>query len=466
MPQEPSASTRLFTVTDLCRSIRGVLEATYPFVSVSGEISNLRRPASGHLYFVLKDDNAQLRAVMFRQQQLYCATPMRDGLQVVCRGRISVYEARGEYQLIVDSADAAGAGALQLAFERLKAKLAAAGLFAAERKRPIPTMPARAALITSPTGAALHDFLETAGRRFPALAVDLFPVRVQGEGAAAEIVRAIELANRDDRAEVIVLCRGGGSIEDLWAFNEERVAMAMAASRIPVVTGIGHETDFTIADFVADLRALTPTAAAQAITPDGAGLRRRLEVCGDSLLRAIDRRIDQEQRHLQQFRRLLRTPHATLDHLTLHLDHRVNAVLLAMQRQLEHQRHRLATAAHILESHHPRQVVALLQLRLAGARAGLFQAMGQRLDRLTVRLGHAESLLHAISPNRVLQRGYAIVRTIPGGAILRHADQAKTGDRLQLLLAKGGLEVTVDGKKTGLKQGRERGVSGPGDAGR
>ena len=262
-----SAGPAILTVSQISRSIRTLLEGEFRFISVSGEISNLSRPYSGHSYFTLKDEGAQLRAILFKGQQRFLAKDINDGQQVICHGRISVYEPRGDYQLIVDSIDFHGAGALQLQFEKLKNRLAVEGLFDQARKKMIPMFPRKIVLITSPTGAAVHDFLKVWRNRQWGATIQIFPVRVQGIGAAEEIAAAIATVNRELDSDIIVLCRGGGSLEDLWAFNEECVARAIADSTLAIVTAIGHEVDFTIADFCADLRAPTPTGAAEQIIP-------------------------------------------------------------------------------------------------------------------------------------------------------------------------------------------------------
>lgn len=243
---------RIFSVSELTSSIKSMLEGRFPFISVAGEISNLRRPASGHLYFTLKDDRAQIKTVLFKTQQRYLEKTPRDGQMVVCQGRLTVYEPRGDYQLIVDAMDFHGAGALQLAFEQLKKKLAAEGLFDQEDKKPLPALPRHITLVTSPTGAAVHDFIRIAQSRYPQIRIAVFPVAVQGDAAAGEIQEAILEINNQMHTDIIVLCRGGGSIEDLWAFNDEQLAREIRYSNIPVVSAVGHEIDFTIADFAAD----------------------------------------------------------------------------------------------------------------------------------------------------------------------------------------------------------------------
>ncbi len=291
MTHSPYAS-QVQSVSELTRSIRGLLETQFSFVTVTGEISNMRRPYSGHLYFTLKDADAQIKVVLFKNQQRYLSAPLQDGEQVICRGRISVYEPRGEYQIIADFVENQGTGTLQIAFDRLKKRLDAEGLFDADRKKELPFLPEKIFLVTSPSGAALFDFLNIAATRFPGVPIVIFPVRVQGDGAAEEISRAISLLNSREKSGVIVLCRGGGSLEDLWAFNEEQVAYAIEASQLPVVSAVGHEVDFTIADFVADHRSPTPTAAAKDVLPDGEALRQHLEALQARITNGMTRKIE------------------------------------------------------------------------------------------------------------------------------------------------------------------------------
>ncbi|MCK5229327.1 MAG: exodeoxyribonuclease VII large subunit, partial [Desulfobulbaceae bacterium] len=310
-------SDRIQSVTEITRSIKGLLESGFNFVTVVGEISNLRRPYSGHLYFTLKDRESQLKAVMFRSQQRYLRTNPGEGTEVICAGRISVYEPRGEYQLIVDVMDLKGEGELRIAFDRLKKRLAEEGLFDESRKQRLPLLPESVALVTSPSGAALFDFLKIAGSRLHSVPIEIFPVRVQGQGAADEIVKALTLLNKRKKASVIVLCRGGGSIEDLWPFNEEKVARAVHASKIPVVSAIGHEIDFTISDFVADYRAPTPSAAAEAVIPDGAAMRERISFFKQQLTRTVTKNIDDHRANLEIFGKMLRDPTSMLSHFML-----------------------------------------------------------------------------------------------------------------------------------------------------
>ena len=316
MPQSPYTAT-IQSVSELTRSIRGLLETQFSFVTVTGEISNMRRPYSGHLYFTLKDADAQIRVVLFKNQQKYLNAPLQDGEQVICRGRVSVYEPRGEYQIIADFVENQGRGTLQIAFDRLKKRLDAEGLFRSERKKALPFLPEKIFLLTSPSGAALFDFLGMAESRFPGVPIVIFPVRVQGDGAAQEISQAITLLNRHEKSGVIVLCRGGGSLEDLWAFNEEQVAYAISASLLPVVSAVGHEVDFTIADFVADHRSPTPTAAAKDVLPDGRALRQHIEVLQTTLTKSMARKIATMRQKIKIEQHRLGDPASRINHSDL-----------------------------------------------------------------------------------------------------------------------------------------------------
>ncbi|MGV1098787.1 exodeoxyribonuclease VII large subunit [Thiovibrio sp. JS02] len=437
---------RIQTVTELTRSIRGVLEVQFPFVSVVGEISNLRTPFSGHLYFTLKDAAAQLKAVLFKTQQRYLACKPQDGMEVVCRGRISLYEPRGEYQLIVDTMEGKGTGALQLAFERLKEKLASEGLFAPERKRLLPLLPEKISLITSPQGAALHDFLKIAGQRFPSLPLEIVPVRVQGEGALEDILAAIEFCNQGPRSDLIVLCRGGGSLEDLWTFNEERLARAIADSAIPVVSAIGHEVDFTIADFVADFRAPTPSAAAEAIIPNQAQLQAQVRNVSRQLARTMRDRLSSLRHTVQAQRRILGDPTSLLDHFRLATDHASAALQYALSRQihahelsLERMRNRLCRQDPSLRLNHQQYRVQELQRQMTGAMQRLL-ADGEN------RFARAVGILDAVSPLAVLARGYAIVKKTRGETVVRSAAEVDMGEELSITLHQGEIACTVSGK--------------------
>ena len=435
-------SEHIQTVSELTQSIRGVLEVSFPFVTVAGEISNLRCPYSGHLYFTLKDTTAQIKAVHFKPQQRYLACTPEDGMEVVCRGRISLYEARGEYQLIVDALAAKGTGALQLAFDLLKRNLAAEGLFAEERKKPLPLLPERIALITSPSGAAVHDFLTMAQKRFAAVPVEIIPVRVQGAGAMEDIIEAITLCNERGRNDVIVLCRGGGSLEDLWTFNEERLARAIAGSHIPIVSAIGHEIDFTIADLVADFRAPTPTAAAEAVVPNRVQLEIRLNNLRNRLARTVMDRLAVSRRTIEAHKRILGDPTSLLDQFRLTTDHALASLQFAFSSAIHQRQLVLAGLSQILARHTPQQRLAYQRQEVHELRRRLGQAMLRQQERKRAALGKTASLLHAISPLAVLGRGYSIVRQ-KNGEVVRNSAEVHVGEEISLTLARGRIDCEV-----------------------
>ncbi len=446
---------RILTVTELTRSIRGILETELPFVTVCGEISNLRQPYSGHLYFTLKDDSAQLKGVLFKQQQKYLRQLPEDGQQVICRGRISVYEARGEYQLIIDYLERLGTGELQIAFENLKQKLAEEGLFDQDHKKEVPAFPARIALVTSPKGAAVFDFLKVARHRFPSLPIEIFPVRVQGKEAAPEICDALATLNQHKQSDVIVLCRGGGSIEDLWPFNEESVARAIYGSAIPVVSAIGHEIDFTIADFVADLRTPTPTAAAEAIVPNRQILREHIQRLKQLLARTISQTI-REKRHLINIQqRMLGDPRSLITHNLLHLDNVYSSLVHGYRRHLYTLSMQLGSLSGKLHKFNPVQQLTYKQQWTRELTRRLQSVMLQHLDKKVNRLTAATTLLEAISPLGVLGRGYAVVRSghkeKPSGELIRSTRQVTVGKDLEVILQVGKLgckvtEIKKDGR--------------------
>lgn len=433
---------RIQTVSELTRSIRGVLETSYAMVTVTGEISNLRQPHSGHLYFTLKDAEAQLKAVLFKGQQRYLTCRPADGLEVLCRGRISLYEPRGEYQLIIDYLDAKGAGLLRIAFDKLKAQLEAEGLFDPARKRPLPFLPKSVALITSPQGAAVRDFLTQAEKRAPGTRISIMPVRVQGEGAAGEIAAALAELNRLGRWEVIVLCRGGGSLEDLWAFNEEVVARAVAASAIPVVSAVGHEVDFTIADFVADLRAPTPTAAAQMILPEWDLLATAAAEQGRRLALTMRRRLSETRHRLDSSQRLLGDPGRLLAQHNLRLDHLQGLLGHALRRNLHREREQLNAWAAVIKEHDPRRVLIAHRARLQEFALKLGFLAKEVLTAKGNQLARSAAILDAVSPLAVLGRGYAIARR-PDSSVLRSVQQAVVGEKLLLTLADGKLDCQI-----------------------
>jgi len=451
---EPRERRRVLTVSELNALAQGVLEETFPSIWVEGEISNTRRYPSGHIYFTLKDEGAQIAAVLFRGAIRSPAFRPEDGLKVLARGRISLYETRGTFQIIVDALEPAGLGALQLAFEQLKTRLLAEGLFDAARKRPLPLLPRRIGIVASPAGAALRDILEVLSRRFANLEVVIAPSRVQGEGASLEIVEAIRMLNRLGDVDVLILARGGGSLEDLWPFNEERVARAIAGSRVPVVSAVGHEVDVTIADLVADLRAPTPSAAAEMVVRSKREMAERIAALRGRLVSATRLRVsaagdDLEEagsaRARQAVRDRLRDLALRLDDLTARLGTRLHRVSTEA-------RHRLAI---LHERMTPGRLAARLQLRRAAAFSSermLQSTIAARLQRgRDQTAGYAERL-QALSPLAVLSRGYAICRLQATGAILKESAAVRTGDVVSVLLHRGSLgcavtEVRANGKR-------------------
>ena len=445
------------TVSELTTSIRGELEKRFGSVWVEGEISNFRAHGSGHWYFTLKDEFAQLRAACYRSSNQRIRFRPEDGLQVRARGRVSVYEAKGEYQLIVETLEPVGAGALQLAFEQTKARLQADGLFAEELKRAIPMFPRRVGVVTSPSGAAIRDILNVVSRRTRTVHLLFAPARVQGDEAAQEIVRAIKFLNdhharalRDGSYErgidVIIVGRGGGSIEDLWAFNEESVARAIRSSAIPVISAVGHETDFTIADFAADLRAATPSAAAELVAAHEEQLCSRLERLVGVLDRSIRFRVAQERARVQQltFARgfdEVRTQLRAAMNAADSAEHRLRT-LIASSLQLALRR--LDAAAHALTPSHLRERVATDRARFDALRQAQHAAVSARLENARKEFSLAAAALDAMSPLRVLERGYAIAQN-ERGQIVREANAVSAGDELRLRLWKGTLDCRVEG---------------------
>ncbi len=436
---ENRATTReILTVSELNRAVAGILERNLPVVRVEGELSNVVRAASGHWYFSLKDASAQVRCVMFRGRARNVDFSPRDGDRVEVLALATLYEARGEFQLNVEAMRRAGAGDLYRRFLELKDRLQREGLFDAARKRPLPAHPAAIGIVTSPQAAALRDVLTTLRRRAPAIPVVVYPTQVQGAEAPAQIAAAIGRAGNRRDCEVLLLVRGGGSIEDLWAFNDERVARAVAACPLPVVVGVGHETDFTIADFVADLRAPTPTAAAELVAPDRRELARGALRLAQRLQMAMRRRLDRAAQRLDTGTRLLRPPSAQwrdrarrVAALAQRLAAAGNAQRLRRAGALD----RLAARMRAPRADLARQRLEALERRLASAAREALAQRGRRVDA-------AAAALALVSPQAVLDRGYAIVSS-PDGAVLRDAARARPGDALSVRLASGRLDATV-----------------------
>jgi len=400
----------IFTVSQLVGRARELLEGAFPRVWVEGEISNFKPHSSGHYYFTLKDATSQLRCAMFKATNRFLKFRLEDGLKVLACGRLSIYTARGDFQLILEAVEPAGVGALQLAFEQLKRRLAAEGLFDPARKRPLPEFPRRIAVVTSPTGAAIRDILNVTGRRSPLADISVYPVRVQGAGAAEEIARALERLNAVGGWDVIICGRGGGSLEDLWAFNEEAVARAIAASRIPVISAVGHEVDFTIADFAADVRAETPTAAAEMVVRD----RREL----------LDR--------VRSLRRFLAA---------------------GLSERLKSLRQRLGRLVSSAVLQRPRRVLEPLAQRLDDLTGALLGLLRSRLQLARERLRGLAAELEALSPLQVLGRGYSLVYRLPGRDLMKNAADLRCGDGVEITFRRGRAACEVRSVEAGHRGG-------------
>jgi exodeoxyribonuclease VII large subunit len=435
----------VWTVARLNREVRLLLETGLPALWIEGEVSNLARPASGHVYFSLKDETAQVRCVMWRSTALKLAVSPRNGMQLLLRARLTVYEPRGEYQLVTEYAEEAGEGALRRRFEALKAKLRDEGLFDDAAKRPLPRLPRRIGVVTSPSGAAVRDILHVLRRRFPAVPVIIYPTPVQGDGAAAKIAAALATASQRAECDVLILARGGGSLEDLWSFNEEVVARAIRASDIPVVSGVGHEVDFTIADFAADLRAPTPSGAAELVVPDALEWLRRLNKDAGRLRNAMSRQLGTLAQKLDwQRRRLavahpghrLRQHHQRLDELEGRLRRAIDSAITMRQRRLAH-------AGAVLVAQSPARRLQATRERVDSLHQRLRTSARYRLQTLRSRVDAAGHALHTVSPLATLERGYAIATDPRDGTILRDARQLAAGDRIELRLARGQVKADV-----------------------
>lgn len=443
-PPSPSDDRDIYTPARLNREARTLLERGFGGLWLEGELSNLSRPSSGHWYFSLKDESAQLRSAMFRQRNMLVNFAPKDGMHVLVRGRVSLYEPRGDYQFLVDVMEEAGEGALRRQFDQLKTKLAAAGLFASEHKQPLPALPARIGVITSPTGAAIRDILHILKRRFPSIPVLIYPVPVQGAGAAQQIAGALRLADQRQDCDVLILARGGGSLEDLWPFNEEIVARAMYDCRIPLITGIGHEVDFTIADFVADVRAPTPSGAAELVVPDQQIWLRHFTVLQRRLVNCLTRHLSKQQQRFIWLQRRLQQVHpgVQLRQRAQRLDELEQRLTRALQFDLEQRKRLLGNQSARLHAHSPAMQLAQARSRLRELQSDLRTLLHTQHERLRARLQIAARTLDALSPLSTLTRGYAIVGDAQGHAVI-DATQLQVGDEIKACLAKGNIGATV-----------------------
>jgi len=438
-------AARILTVTQLAALVRERLEGGIGSVWVAGEISNLRTQPSGHVYFTLKDDQSQLAAAMFRSAAQVLAFRPADGMEVVVRARVGLYPARGSLQLYVETMEPRGHGALQLAFEQLKARLGAEGLFATERKRPLPRFPRALGIVTALRGAALHDMRTVLRRRWPLCRVVVRPVRVQGSGAGREIAAGIQDLNRLGGLDVLIVGRGGGSLEDLWSFNEEIVARAIAASSIPVVSAVGHEVDFTIADFVADVRAPTPTAAAALVVPDRAEVADTVLRADAALRAALVRRMAGLGERLRGLERRLGDPERRVHELAVRLDDLAARARRGLARKVAWERRELATLAARLARSGPEPGVRRAAERLSRAAERLRFALAVRVRHARATVEQAAGRLDALSPLACLARGYAIVRRGSAtGPVVNDAASLATGDRVAILFARGRARARID----------------------
>ncbi len=444
IPKSAAEPREIWTVSQLTRRVKGALETQIGSVWVAGEISNWRVSPAGHAYFTLKDEGSQLRAVIFRGRLSQVKFEVDNGLEVLAHGAISVYEQRGEYQIICDEMQPRGMGALQLAFEKLKAKLEAEGLFDPARKKPLPLLPRRIGIVTSPTGAAIRDMLNVIGRRFAHVHVLIYPARVQGDGAAAEIVAGIQALD-DYGVDVMIVGRGGGSLEDLWSFNEESVVRAIAAAKTPIISAVGHETDFTLADFAADVRAPTPSAAAELVVKEQEALAQSVANQQRRLVRALEARMAQLRGRLERAQGsfLFRRPEEILRQLRQRCDDARMAIEQSLRKRLGDERYAIERAVHALALLSPSAQVRRAHERLLAVRQRLFGAGLAAPLRKRAELRTRAAQLDALSPVAILGRGYAVAWKLPGETLVRTAGQLRPGDAVRVRFGEGSVEATV-----------------------
>jgi exodeoxyribonuclease VII large subunit len=434
----------ILTVSELTQEIKNILDLKFSDIWIEGEISNLRIPPSGHIYFTLKDDFSQIRAVLFKMQARTLRFVLEDGLHVVCRGRVSVYERRGEYQLILEEVEPKGIGALQLAFLQLKDRLEKEGLFDPAHKKPIPMIPQTIGIVTSPTGAVIRDMLHIIHRRFENIHILLHPVRVQGEGASLEIAKAIEDFNKRMNVDVIIVGRGGGSLEDLLSFNEEIVARAIYHSKIPIVSAVGHETDYTISDFVADLRAPTPSAAAELVVREKREIKNTLHYLEERLENQILQTLQENRTNLSHLKKMLTDPRKKIEEYFLRADDLVNRFRILTSWILKRKRERSLHLSERLSLQNPIQRVKNLRLAISEIGKRLGQTMRYSVEIQRQKVEGIFGKLGSLSPLSILQRGYSITRKFPSLQILRDAAHIREGDKVEVRLHKGTLLCGVE----------------------
>ena len=442
---------QVYSISELTEKIQELLEDQFDFVWLEGEISNFSTPASGHYYMVLKDDKAQIRAVMFRLQARYLKFLPENGMKVIAQGRLTVYAPRGEYQIILDYLEPMGVGALAMAFEQLKKKLASQGLFDEDVKRPLPFLPQRVAVITSPTGAAIRDFLKIIGRRFANIEIIIVPARVQGEEAAADMVEALDLVNRELKVDVIILTRGGGSLEDLWAFNQEELALAIRRSQIPVVSAVGHEIDLTISDLVADFRAPTPSAAAELLVVEKETLVHRLNDMKNRLVSGIGRDLKSLNQDLDRLTKGVQDPRKRIADTWMRLDEIYARLARLIDLTIRDRRIILSTERRALLFQSPKNVMASIKQQLDFQKNSLGRAISNCLGNNHAALSFFGKRLKDLSPLSILKRGYSITRKMPEKVVLRDVSDVNRGDQVQVLLAEGELECRVEEAEPGQR---------------
>ena len=445
---EANRRKNLYTVSELNANIKSLVEESFPFIWIFGEISNFRIPASGHFYFTLKDDASQISSVMFRGQQRNLKFEPEDGLNVTGMGRISVYEPRGTYQVILEYLEPSGAGALQIAFEKLKNRLAAEGCFDEGHKKPLPFLPHKISIITSPSGAVVHDILQIINRRFPDMPIQIIPVKVQGEGSVEQIADALDLLNAVNETDVVILARGGGSLEDLQAFNSEPVARAIFASNIPTISAVGHETDYTIADFVADLRAPTPSAAAELVVPQKSELEQRLKdilmllkIRINNYFGNLNSKLTEQSSRMFDPRRKIEDSCLKVDDLTARLNRILSHRIRLERKNLEFWDNRL-------RNNNPIHIFKKSKLKLDYNYNNLLKTFNICNSSKKIKIRELAAKLQALSPMAILTRGYSITRTLPGKTVVRDPETVSLDQNLEITMALGRLYCRVKGKST------------------
>ena len=438
-----SAQKQILTVSELTSQIKSKLETTFPFIWITGEISNFRVPVSGHFYFSLKDSRSQINAVMFRGQNGQLKFEPEDGMQINGIGRISLYEPRGTYQIILEYMEPSGVGALQVAFEQLKQKLSSQGLFNDEHKQSIPFLPNKICVITSLTGSVIHDIIRVLNRRFPNIPLEIIPAKVQGDDAQKELIDAIRLLNERCQADVAILARGGGSLEDLQPFNSEGLARAIFASKIPIISAVGHETDYTLSDFVADLRVPTPSAAAEIVVPLKTDLERKCIDLQRKLIGTFSNYLRFLKTYLREFSRRLLDPRKKIQDLRLRTDDLTSRLIRAWCQDIRHRQQLLQWRMEKLRRFSPAVRLSSLISKHEQLNHNLLSSMNIYINKNSGNLHTIRSKLAALSPMAILERGYSITRSLPGAQLIRAAESVASGDRLQILLGSGSLEAQV-----------------------